>query len=124
MDQSLVTIDKDTYLGIVIKTMKENTLEENVRKACNYFGLLRYHTYRSTKSPAGFPDDVIIGKWVMFRELKRQNGKLSPYQRQWIEGLTATGADVDIWRPADWFSGRINSELAHCAGIIEPEYLS
>jgi hypothetical protein len=98
------------------KGMKEKVLEENVRQACLALGLLRYHTYRSTRSAPGFPDDVIVGRYVMFRELKTQRGKLTQPQAEWVADLASTGADVKIWRPSDWVDGTILAELRACAG--------
>lgn len=100
---------------IIAKTMKESTLEENVRQLCLSLRILRYHTYRSTRSAPGFPDDVIVGNWVMFREIKSERGKLSPSQAEWIARLAAVGADVGIWRPSDWMNGKIITELKACA---------
>ena len=60
---------------------------------------------------------IFVGKWLMFRELKRQDGKLTRDQVTWLEALKAAGQDVDTWRPSDLLSGRIATELAALAGI-------
>lgn len=92
--------------------MTEASLEALVADACKKLGLLRYHTHDSRRSPSGFPDDVILGRGgAIFRELKRQSGRVSKAQREWLDMLAETGMDVDVWRPVDWFSGRILSEL-------------
>src|ERR1035441_3225792 len=84
---------------------------------CERYGLTWYHTYNSEKSPSGFPDLVIAGRWVVYRELKRQTEKPTKTQREWIAALEAAGADVGVWRPSDWLSGRVQSELAALAGL-------
>ena len=84
---------------------------------CKWYGLTWYHTYNSKKSPSGFPDLVIAGRTVMYRELKRQKENPTKAQREWIAALEAAGADVGVWRPEDWYSGRINRELAALAGL-------
>jgi hypothetical protein len=104
------------YNEQLAQSVNEAWLAEQVRAACGQLGLLRYHTLRAKGSPAGFPDEVIVGRWVMFRELKRQRGQVAPAQRQWMTVLVAAGADVAIWRPLDWISGRITSELLALAG--------
>lgn len=101
---------------MVINSMREAQLEENVRQACKALGLLRYHTYRSTRSAPGFPDDVIVGKWVMYREIKTEKGKLTKAQAEWFARLAEVGADVALWRPSAWLSGQIMAELRECAG--------
>lgn len=63
----------------------------------------------------GWPDWTIIGSHVMFRELKSQKGRLSPAQKLVLAHLEAVGADVDVWRPTDLYSGRIATELAALA---------
>lgn len=80
---------------------------------------LIYHTHDSRRSAKGFPDLVICrpGR-IIFAELKRQRGKVSAEQQQWLEALWAAvraqwlynGHDEDtpdvlqafLWRPSDW----------------------
>ena len=53
----------------------------------------------------GFPDNVFMrleDRRVLFIELKSEQGKASPPQIAWLEGLRHCGQDVHIWRPADW----------------------
>lgn len=64
-------------------------------------GWHRYHTYRSTRSPAGFPDETLARERVVFLELKREAGKLSSTQRQWLGWLLAAGAEAYVVRPRD-----------------------
>lgn len=91
--------------------MSEKELETHVADACRTLGLLRYHTWRSIHSPAGFPDDVIVGDRVLYRELKREREHPTAAQQEWLDRLAATGADVAVWRPSDWLAGRITAEL-------------
>lgn len=62
---------------------------------------LVYHTLRSKGSQAGFPDRVLVRDRVIFAELKRDDGKPSPAQKEWLDGLAAAGAEAYLWRPAD-----------------------
>lgn len=59
----------------------------------------------------GWPDLTLVGTGVLFRENKTDRGTLRPEQKQWIADLRTAGADVDVWRPRDWRSGRIRAEL-------------
>lgn len=95
----------------IAKAMREKALEQHVADACKTLRLLRYHTHRAQHSPAGFPDDVIVGNAILYRELKREGEKPSPAQQEWLDRLAALGQDVGVWRPTDWFSGRIMAEL-------------
>jgi hypothetical protein len=80
--------------------------------------LYAYHTHRSDRSAAGFPDWVFAGPGgVIYRELKGDRGKLRPGQLEAFAMLKTAGADVGIWRPADRMSGRIQAELRRIAGL-------
>jgi hypothetical protein len=57
----------------------------------------------------GFPDLVLVGRkpWyprprVLYRELKTDEGDLSPDQKVWYALLKAARQDVAIWRPKGW----------------------
>lgn len=69
------------------------------------------HQYDSRRTRSGMPDLELWQPGVyMKRELKTDDGVLSPAQVKTIEGLKAAGVDVDVWRPADW--ERIVRELS------------
>jgi hypothetical protein len=64
---------------------------------------------------AGFPDLVMVrGGQIVFAELKTAKGRLRPEQKEWLTALLdAIGVSVRvcIWRPDDWFAGRIERVL-------------
>lgn len=47
----------------------------------------------------GFPDLILVKDRVLFRELKRNTGKLSEHQKIWREAIINAGGDYDVWRP-------------------------
>ena len=62
-----------------------------------------YHTLRSEKSPAGFPDLVLVRRpRVIFAELKSDRGRCTPEQRAWLAELAECSVEVKLWRPSDW----------------------
>jgi hypothetical protein len=80
--------------------------------------ILRYHTWNSRNSPSGWPDEVLsAGRRVIFRELKKETGKPSRAQQEWLDALTLAGLDAGVWRPSDYYSGRMSRELTALAGI-------
>ena len=85
--------ENDLLLSITHGTRKNPGL-------CKVYGLRFYHPYSSLKSSSGFPDLVIAGRSVLYRELKSQKGRLSPAQVAWLADLDRAGCDVGVWRPA------------------------
>ena len=62
-----------------------------------------YHTYDSRRSAPGFPDLVLARQGVLlFWELKAAKGRATAAQREWLDALRATGANVDVLYPEDW----------------------
>ena len=83
--------------------MTEKQLEAQVKKLAKMCGYLYYHTYRSVRSPAGFPDCVLIKPpRTIYAELKSMKGKVSPDQQIWLDTLAACPHnEVYLWRPDD-----------------------
>lgn len=97
--------------------MDEAHLQRLVASLCHVLGVGHYHPSDSRRSEAGFPDSVMWGARMMFRELKSENGRPSRAQLRVGAELRAAGADWSIWRPEDWYSGRIEREIR---GILAP----
>ena len=91
--------------------MPERELQQLVTDLCRLLGLPHFHVRHSRGMTAGWPDSVIIGTRVIYRELKAEHGQLSPDQRAIGDKLRAAGADWKVWRPRDWLSGDIEREL-------------
>lgn len=80
----------------------EKAFQAEVVKLARRHGWKCYHAFDSRKSAAGFPDLVLVRDRVLFVELKTATGTTSPDQDIWLEALRAAGAEVHVWRPADW----------------------
>ena len=92
--------------------MTEIELDAAVRDLQRKYCLLGFHVEDPRLSRAGWPDWVIVGRAVMWRELKSAYGETTTPQRTWGFALIHAGADYGIWRPVDLLSGRIERELA------------
>jgi len=82
----------------------EADLREQIRDLCKLFGWKMYFSWTSIHSPRGFPDLVLANpeqKRVIFAELKREKGKLTGHQEEWLNALDGAGAEVYVWRPGD-----------------------
>jgi hypothetical protein len=91
--------------------MPEAELQQLVAKMCAWLGLPHFHVLNSKGMQKGWPDSVIIGTRVLYRELKSEYGQLSPEQTAVGYQLKAAGADWAVWRPRDWLSGEIEKQL-------------
>ena len=82
----------------------EASWQAQVVAAAEVYDWYIYHNPDSRRSTAGFPDLVLIRPpRVLFMELKRQTGRLSPIQREVIAALEACpGVEVRVARPSDW----------------------
>lgn len=74
---------------------------KQVHDLCRQLGWRWYHTYRSERSPGGFPDETLARDRVIFLELKTEQGKLSDKQRDWLRALLAAEAEAYVARPRD-----------------------
>jgi hypothetical protein len=100
------------YHRVAAAQMSEAQLTESVRDLCTGLRLWRWHHLCSRGTTPGWPDEVIAGpRGVLFRELKRQHGRVSPAQRHCLDLLAGAGMDVAVWRPLDLHTGRILAEL-------------
>lgn len=70
-----------------------------------------YHTYRSTHSPAGFPDIAAVrensdgSSSLVFLEIKKEKGKLTVAQLEWLSLLdNVPGVIATVCRPSWWNS--------------------
>jgi hypothetical protein len=79
----------------------EKEFQRQVDGLSKLLGWLTYHTHRSDRSPAGFPDSVMVrGKRVVFAELKTERGQLAVAQYKWRDSLLGAGAEWYLWRPS------------------------
>lgn len=96
--------------------MTENDLLKTVIAKCDEHGLYYYHNSSwKTGRKAGWPDIVIIGHGMLYRELKSETGPVKTAQADTGRRIAAAGGNWGIWRPADLDSGRIDSELRELA---------
>jgi VRR-NUC domain len=89
-------------VSTVLADLTEKEWQAQVKELATMLGYKRaYHTFDSRRSQSGFPDLVLVRDRVIFAELKRQDGKPSAAQKEWLDGLASAGAEVYLWRPSD-----------------------
>lgn len=96
----------------LLRTVSERELQSRVIDAARAFGwrVAHFHDSRRQVKPgvfvgdrdaAGFPDLVLVRPpEVMFVELKRELGKTTEAQSEWLGDLTACGLEVRVVRPS------------------------
>ena len=106
--------------------MSEDELDRLVRGALKDLErlgrkVLAYHVWNSRHSAGGFPDWAFVGAGgFMLRELKREDMDPRPDQQEWLGALIAADVNAGVWKPTDWYSGRVTRELAAIAGMVSP----
>ena len=82
--------------------MTERELQEAVRQLAALYGWRYFHVFNSRRSPAGFPDCVLVKPpRLVIAELKSDDGRVTPAQKVWLEDLRRSSCEVYVWKPAD-----------------------
>lgn len=111
-----------TPVNLFARAITERELQKAVIAMAKRFGWLAFHPLPAqfkdgryatpTQGDPGFPDCVLSRNGrVLFVELKREGANLEPAQAAWMGSLAASRAEVHLWRPSDWVSGRIEAVL-------------
>lgn len=97
--------------AIPLAEISENEWQRQVIDLAHLFGWKVAHfrpaqTTKGWRTPvaadgAGWPDLVLVRERIIACELKRETGKLAPAQQEWLDALTAAGAETHVWRPSD-----------------------
>jgi hypothetical protein len=108
-------------LSPAVAQMTEAQLQDNVIATAHLFGwrvahfraAMTKHGWRTPVSAdgKGFVDLVLTRDRVIFAELKSQRGRTSPEQQDWLAALSDAGAEVYVFRPAEWADGTIEATL-------------
>lgn len=88
--------------------VSEKLFLATVTRVARDAGFLCYHTWRSKRSPEGFPDLVLVHPTrpretspVFLVELKTATGQVTPAQAAWVDALDARTTVSALWRPDD-----------------------
>lgn len=98
----------------IVHGIKEKQFQAWVTQAAKLLGWKYFHPYDSRKSVPGYPDLTLVhakqGR-VIFAELKKQDGRVTKAQQEWLTDLQAAGQEAYVWRPSDWANGTITKTL-------------
>lgn len=108
---SAIVRDQPAFAAMAA-AMSEANLQDAVMGLADVLGLRVHHETDSRRSRAGFPDLCIVGRRVLFVELKSQDGRLRPEQRAWLDALAAAeGVTAVVWRLLALLDGTIQTTL-------------
>jgi hypothetical protein len=81
----------------------EKQFQEEVRRLAAAAVWMCYHQYSSLKSPAGFPDLVLVrGPVLLAVELKMPGKAPTEAQKQWLDALRSVRqVSASVWTPDD-----------------------
>jgi hypothetical protein len=93
----------------LLRGIREREWQKHVMEIATQLGWLYYHAPdnkpvngRVQNITAGFPDLVLVkAPRIVYAELKRETGKLSPAQEKWLYLLKACGQEAYVWRPSN-----------------------
>jgi hypothetical protein len=93
----------------LLRRISERDWQAHVIKIATLKGWRYYHppdnrpvNGRIQKVVSGFPDLCLIkGTRMIFAELKKEKGLVSPEQQEWIEAIEGCNIAVYVWRPSD-----------------------
>ena len=88
----------------------EAAFQARVEELAGFLGWYTWHLHQATRSPAGFPDLLMIRERVIWVELKATSrltgrvGKVTPTQTAFHDRLRAAGQEVHVWwdDSSDW----------------------
>jgi len=84
-----------------LEDILEKEWQAQVVQLLKTLGWRHYHVYDSRRSTHGFPDLVCVRNRVVYLELKRERGKLTDEQIDWLRQLRAAGTEAYVARPRD-----------------------
>lgn len=82
----------------------EQELQQQITDLADLTGWRWFHAYDSRRSPAGFPDLVLVRRGrLLFFEVKSASGRISRSQAAWLLDLAQVPGVVALTvRPSDW----------------------
>ena len=87
-------------------------VDEYVSDLCGCLGLGFMHIPDSRRAKAtGWPDYVIVGKRILFREYKKPGDVLRPAQQRWRYRIIGARGDWGLWVESMLVNGLIAAEL-------------
>jgi len=85
--------------------LTERQFQKQIVDLAQMLGWRVYYVPDSRRSPAGFPDIVLLKRGrLIFAELKTEKGRLRSRQKEWLNDLKTLGQGVKAfcWRPSNW----------------------
>lgn len=83
----------------------EKVFQSQIIQLAKTLGWRVYHPFLSKWSERGWPDLALANerqRRVLYAEIKREGGKLTDDQAEWLRLLSVCGEEAYYWFPSDW----------------------
>ena len=100
----MITGDHDKLMDYLYPALPEKRFQAQIKELAMLLGWKYYHSWSSVRSPAGFPDCVLVKPpRLIFAELKSERQYPSDHQKHWLDILSKIpGVEVYVWKPSDF----------------------
>lgn len=97
-------------VDVAAKAMTEDELQDAITGMLDHYRIPWHHETDSRKSKKGLPDLVIFGRRVVFWELKRQSGRVTPEQHALLTRIVRSeNGSARVVRPMDLLDGSVQA---------------
>lgn len=106
----MTIIARGSAIDVAAKAMTEDQLQEAITGMLDAYGIPWHHETDSRKSKRGLPDLLIFGRRIVFWELKRQKGRVTPEQHALLTRIVrAENGSARVVRPIDLLDGSVQA---------------
>ena len=92
------------------KAMSEAELQDAITGMLDHYRIPWHHETDSRKSKKGLPDLIIFGRRIVFWELKKQGGRVTPEQHELLTRIVrAQNGSARVVRPMNLLSGDVQT---------------
>lgn len=81
--------------------ISEKQWQATVVELARTLGFRVFHPYDARRSAIGWPDLCLVGRKIIWLELKSATGKTTPAQDGWIAAIRKAGGEAYVLRPSD-----------------------
>lgn len=106
----MTTIARGSAIDVAARAMSEAQLQDAITGMLDHHGIPWHHEQDSRKSKRGLPDLIVFGRRIVFWEIKRQGGRVTPEQHAILTRIVrAENGSARVVRPMDLLDGSVQT---------------